>query len=54
MIDNAMIEAILKIANSPEIIKLSEPNICFPFRVERWMVLRVLEAQKMLKKRKIK
>ncbi len=45
------IDKIVELANTPEIIKLCEPNIAFPQTLEKWMVIRVLKAQELLNER---
>ena len=48
MIENSIIETIVKIGNDPEVIKICEPQVCFPQTLQRWMVKRVLESQELL------
>jgi len=45
-----LIEAIVKIGNHPDLIKLTEPNLLFPQVLKPWMVKRVLAAQEQIKK----
>jgi hypothetical protein len=51
MTDDDKIEAIVELGNSPEVIKLCEPQICFPLTLQAWMVKRILEALKLLKEK---
>jgi len=46
------IERIVKEANSKETIKECEPQVCFPFTVEKWMARRVLRAYEKVIKEK--
>jgi len=43
-IDNYITEAIVKISNRPELIDKIEPNVCFHFQIEKWMVKRIVNA----------
>jgi len=49
-----LIEAIIKIGNHPDLIKLTEPNVCFHWELKTWMVKRVIAAQEQIKKGKRK
>jgi len=49
MIDDCIIEAIVKIANDANFIKRVEPEVCFPFQVQSWMVKRVILAEGLLR-----
>jgi hypothetical protein len=51
MTDDDKIEAIVELGNSPEVIKLCEPQICFPLTLRAWMVKRILKAEELLKER---
>jgi hypothetical protein len=51
MTDDDKIEAIVELGNSPEVIKLCEPQICFPLTLQAWMVKRILKAEELLKER---
>ncbi len=48
MLDDFVIDAVVKIANHPDFIKQVEPNVCFPFQVQGWMVKRVILAEELL------
>jgi hypothetical protein len=48
MTDDDKIEAIVELGNSPEVIKLCEPQICFPLTLQAWMVKRTLKALEVL------
>ena len=48
MIDDTIIEAIVKIGNHPEVIKMCEPQVCFAFELQKWMIRRTLKAQELL------
>ncbi len=50
----SIVETLLRIGNDPEVIKSCEPQVCFPFKLEEWMVVRVLKAQEILKSRRNK
>jgi hypothetical protein len=49
-IDDKILDGILKIANDPNLIKRLEPNIMQPFKVEKWQVVRIMEAVNLLQK----
>ncbi|MFA5036702.1 MAG: hypothetical protein WC479_05950 [Candidatus Izemoplasmatales bacterium] len=44
MSEQYLIEAITRIANSPELVKKLEGHVAFPMKVENWQTRRVLEA----------
>ncbi len=48
MTDDAIIEAILKIANDKNFIKLVESHVAFPLVLDRWAVERTLGAIELL------
>ena len=48
MIDDATIEIITAIANKPEVIKLCEPQVCFPQVLQKWMVVRTITVLELL------
>ena len=48
MIDDAVIEAIIKISNDKNLINRLEPNLSLHLKIQRWMVLRIMEAQRLL------
>jgi len=45
------IDKIVAIANDPKVIKKCEPNVAFHLMVQKWMVVRTLEAAKESKKK---
>jgi hypothetical protein len=47
-IEEAIIDGILKIANSPKIVEKYQGNIMFKDKVERWHVQQILTAQVLL------
>ena len=53
MIDDGIIESLVKIGNHPSVIKLCEPNICYPFQLESWMVKRTLVARGLMEKQEL-
>lgn len=46
-IDDALIDALVEIANHKKVITVCEPNVMQPLKIERWMILRVLKAQQL-------
>ena len=48
MIEDILIESLVKIANSPQVVKMCEPNIMQPFHLESWMVRRTVVALELL------
>ena len=48
MIDDALIEAIVKIGNLKKVIEVCEPQVCFSMDLQGWMVKRTLKAQELL------
>lgn len=42
--DDVLIEAILKIGNHPQFMKMIEPQVMQPLQLQRWMVTRTLVA----------
>ena len=44
---DAYLEGLTKIANTKKVMEICEPSIMEPLRVEKWMVLRALTAQKL-------
>ncbi len=47
-LDDAIVEAIIKIGNHPKIVKQIEPNICEPLKLEPWMVVRTIKVWNLL------
>jgi len=50
-INDALIEGILKIGNHPYRVKCVQPNILHTFKLEKWMVVRTLDALDLLLER---
>jgi len=50
MIDDAIIEALTKIGNHPEVIKICEPDIFCPQELQEWQVKRTLKAIELFQK----
>ncbi len=48
--DELIIESIVKIGNSPNIIKNCEPNIAFPMQLKPWMIKRTLVSLQLFRK----
>ncbi len=46
--DDALIEAIIKIGNNPKFIQSVEPNIMQPLQLSEWMVKRTMKAVELL------
>ena len=42
--EDLLIDAILSIANDPEVVKMLEPQVMQPLALERWMVTRTLQC----------
>ncbi len=42
--DNLIIDALVEIGNAPKFMKLCEPSVMQPLKLEKWMVVRVLTA----------
>lgn len=47
MIDNSVIEALIKIGNHKRVVKICEPNIMEPMELKEWMVRRTLVAMEL-------
>jgi len=43
-----ILESLVKIGNHKKVIDECEPNVCFHFQLEPWMVKRTLKAQELL------
>lgn len=50
-LDEAVIEAIKTIGNHPKCIKMTEPQVAFPLKLENWMIKRVMCAEQLFKER---
>jgi hypothetical protein len=50
MIDDCVIDALLKIGNDENFKKLCEPHVCYRFTLQRWMVERTVKAIGLLNK----
>ncbi len=44
MIDDVLIDGIVEIGNSPKLIKMVEPQVAFPMKIEAWMVKRIFKV----------
>ena len=42
--EDLLIDAIVTIANDPKAVKVLEPNVMQPLRLERWMITRTLQC----------
>jgi len=46
--EDLLIDAILSIANDPEVVKMLEPQVMQPLALERWMVTRTLQCLELI------
>ena len=44
MIDDLLVEALVKIGNHKKVKELCEPHVSRPLELDKWMVVRVLKA----------
>ena len=51
MINDEQLEALIKLGNSDEVVRLCEPNLAYHFELKAWMIKRTLTALELMEKK---